>query len=57
VSGIGYLAVAYLLTAAAFGAYLLSLTRRRRSLERRLGQAERAPLGPSGPRAEDGSRD
>ena len=35
----GYLVGAYLLTGAAFGAYLLSLARRRRSLERRMGRA------------------
>ena len=55
-SGLGYLAVAYLLTGAAFGAYLLSLARRQRALERRLGQG-RAPQAPAGSRADGGSRD
>lgn len=36
--GLGFLVLAYALTAAAIGAYLLALGRKRRSLERRLGQ-------------------
>lgn len=56
-SELGYLAAAYLLTGAAFGAYLLSLARRQRSLERRLRQGEQAPQGPAGSRADGGSRD
>jgi CcmD family protein len=38
VKELGYLVVAYVLTGAAIGAYLLSLVRRQRSLERRLRQ-------------------
>lgn len=55
-SDLGYLAAAYLLTAAAFGAYLLSLARRHRSAERRLGQAGGGPQGqaPQGPPGEGG---
>ena len=40
---VGYLALAYVLTAAAFGAYLLSLARRQRSLERSLGRRQEGP--------------
>jgi CcmD family protein len=38
VKELGYLVVAYVLTGAAIGTYLLSLVRRQRALERRLGQ-------------------
>jgi hypothetical protein len=39
VSELGYLAAAYVLTGAAFGAYLLSLARRHRSAEHRIARA------------------
>lgn len=38
---LGYLIAAYVLTGVAIGGYLLSLVRRQRALERRLGQAQR----------------
>ena len=38
-SEVGFLAVAYLLAGAAFGAYLLSLARRQRAAERRIAEA------------------
>ena len=42
-SQLGYLIAAYALTGAAIGGYLLSLARRQRALERRLGQAPYRP--------------